>query len=184
MLGHVIDNTLHSYRDHLWIVIMKIIRIRENWKGFLYLFFLKFNSRKADCSSDLYIYFVFQKILWVLMLANFVHEHQPLYLQHPMWHFVIHCLFQWLCKLYFFFPYSSYTSINIALYKRKVEIVCNGKSPGQQGTLHNLGVLIFHFRSSKKYYFCRNNHQAGSKKENSIFKSQLEGVNHTIVKTL
>lgn len=83
-----------------------------------------------------------------------------------------------------FFPCSSYTTINIELYKNQVEIACNGKSPGQQGTLHNLTVLIFHFRSSKKYYFCRNNHQAGSKKENSIFKSQLEGANQTIVKTV
>lgn len=117
------------------------------------------------------------------MLASSVNEHQLLHLQHPMWHFVIHFLVQSHCKKYFF-PRSSYTSINIGLYKNQVKIACNGKSPGQQGTLHNLTVLIFHFRSSKKYYFCRNNHQAGSKKENSISKSQLEGANQTIVKTV
>lgn len=170
----------HCYQDHLGIVIMKIIRIKENWKGF---HFLNFSRRKADCSSDLYIHFAFPRILWALMLVNFVNEHQPIHLQHPMWHFFYTLLVSMTLQIIFFFPYHSYTSINITLYKRKDEIACNGKSPGQQGTLHSITVLIFHFRNSKKYYFCRNSHQAGSKKENSIFKSQLKGVNHTTVKT-
>lgn len=74
-------------------------------------------------------------------------------------------------QIIFFFPYSSYTSINIALYKRKVEIACNGKSPGQQETLHNLTVLIFHFRSSKIITFAEITIELGARKKTVLSKA-------------
>lgn len=75
-----------------------------------------------------------------------------------------------------------YTQIFIWSYiKKQVEITCNSISPGQQGTIHKITVLLFHFRTSEKMLLCRNKHKFESKKENVIFKSQLEGVNQTTV---
>lgn len=76
----------------------------------------------------------------------------------------------------------AYTQILIWSYLKKgVEITCNDKSPGQQGTIHRITVLLFHFRTSEKMLLCRNKHKFESKKENIIFKSQLESVNQTLV---
>lgn len=71
----------------------------------------------------------------------------------------------------FLFPFGSYTSINIELYKRTVEIACNGKSPGQQETLHNLTVLLFHFRNSKIITFAEITIELGTKKKTVLSKS-------------